>query len=394
MRLGAACAAALALTPVLIESQAPNVPPPMETEALYQQDETMRARSPGVAGDQGESRSCLSIPSMPKVFHAKRAFFSLLNTIFFYDQHGHEFGFVQSWPVEWKNPMAVGGATFFLKASEVNADEGLWEINPQPGGGGDLTQVALEDPSASKGTYFLKKLEGKVSKAKTHIPIASMDGKGTWSDPQSDHITIKDCQNNVIVQAHDGHIMFRSAHDSDYVQDEGEAENKLIIRGLGHPAKDLVRVVKKAPCFPFAPFCERMGALNRFMHGVGLEWEGKIIQPGYTDTSGLVRISMTNGASTDMRFLTLFSSYEFSNTRLSPVVESSMFLVLVLCLVVCVRCCCCFNCCGGRARSKVEPTKEETEKLMETVEEKSPRKSPKGENCFMCCTRKGGRELK
>merc|ERR1719272_1492268 len=104
--------------------------------------------SPGFLA-QGSSE-CVKMPQIPQIFRAKRTFFSFFNTIVFEDRHGKEFGFVESWFGDWKNPFGYPGASFFPKAEPSEGQDGVWNINgPTTGEDGtfaandELTQEGL-----------------------------------------------------------------------------------------------------------------------------------------------------------------------------------------------------------------------------------------------------------
>lgn len=199
-------------------------------------------------------------------------------------------------------------------------------------------------------------------------------------------MTIRDCQGQAIAKAFDGRLMFRNAKDSTYEQKRSNTENALIIRDLGNPPTDLIRITMKEPCRPFPPFCAQMGMWNWFIHGY--TWQGDLLTPGWQQNmGGFIGISMSSGEAEDMRFLTLYSTYTFSNIRWSPFM-TYFFLACLLC-----GCgCCCYCCCWRSSEPEPEAKNEETMKLMQTKEieceapvvEKQPAPS-----LLACCSRRG-----
>jgi hypothetical protein len=367
---------------------------------------------------------------MPSTFFAKRKFDSLLNTIVFYDRYGQEIGFVESWLMDWRNPFGYPGASFYLKAPPAAPAEGVWAIDPARGQAGWTTTTAPEgltievesDPksaftSKQQNLGFLHSIFGADQSRLSAFMIGKQD-PAPYGEPMSSQMTIMDCNGEAKFQASDGPnsadqehnsgvvksgmkggVSKKDAHisggtvDARYYQVLGNMENKLILADLGTPEVELVRLSMNEPCVPFPPFCQQMGIWNWFIHGS--TWKGEIVQPGYNQTigSGLVQIQMTDGAATDMRFLALYSAFQFSNTRWSPLMQIITNVLLIVCLFCCCRCCwrCC--CVSRVAESVVKSGLEESEKLMKTVDANVDEAPPKPTGWMACCSRRGGRTV-
>jgi len=215
-----------------------------------------------------------------------------------------------------------------------------------------------------------------------------------WGEPFVDQMTVRDCQGTIKFQAGNGVISETvGGVDAHYKTEQANTENTVSVSDLGVPAVQLVRLQVTEPCVPFPPFCAQMGMWNWFIHVD--QWEGRITQPGYNESvgSGLISIKMTDGAATDMRFLALYSAYQFSNTRWSPLMGIVTNLLLLLCCCGCCRCC--YN--GtqpAEAKAAVvsKDAQAETEKLLKTVEGPPESAPAKPAGIFACCSR-GGRSV-
>lgn len=378
--------------------------------------------APGFLGRSTEE--CAKMPAIPQIFHARRVFFSFFNTIVFTDRHNNEFGFVESWAGDSKNPLGFAGASFYLKAEPVPPADSVWNMaGPTAGedgtfnqplthealakneqqmlggdsaiGHGNLRNYDDQKTATEAGRGWFDTILRAFSTQNHHRLAAFMVGDqsgGANPFAKADVMTVRDCKGRAQVKAYDGKLIFRDAKDAQYYQKVRNTENSLIVTDLGNPPRDLVRVVQKQPCSPFPPFCAQMGMWNWFLHGT--KWDGEVVVAGTNnDMSSLLgadatmTVSMSSGEAEDMRFLTLYTAYQFSNTRWSPF----MNWVWVF-LVVCPLLCCIYGCCcrGGGSPPKAE--REETQKLMETKE--APKEKKEEKRTFMaCCSRFGGQAV-
>merc|ERR1711957_878185 len=107
-----------------------------------------------------------------------------------------------------------------------------------------------------------------------------------------------------------------------------------------------------------------MGMWNWFIHGY--TWEGRILTPGGAHTMGglgaVLNIKVSSGESEDIRFSTLYSAYQFSNTRWSPFMNWIWWILFFSPIV-----CCCWRswwCCWQMGDTAKVDQNEETQKLM------------------------------
>jgi len=349
---------------------------------------------------------------MPTTFFAKRKWASFLNMIVFTDRFGKEFGYVQSWFIDWKNPFGYPGASFYLKALPSQPRQGVWRLDPTKGTYGWAAPTPAPEGAEGEGLSEQDIWEQKQAYMRRHgtnsydvenqaflshwygntenrllAYITGQHSDQPFGEPFKDHMYISDCRDKKKMEAHDGSITVHHAgKDAQFYTKRRNTENLMVISDFSTPTIELVRVGMKEPCWPFPPFCAQMGMFNWFLYGN--EWEGQIVQPGYNQTvgNGFLGIQMTDGAATDMRFLALYSSYQFSNTRWSP-------LMLLLWHLAVISCCCgCCRCCffvGPAARKKAEEeyrsALEEREKLMKTMEAED-KKETEGERGWACGT--------
>lgn len=371
-------------------------------------------------GNPTSKNKCVEVPMMPTTFTAKRKFASFLNVIVFYDAKGEEFGFVESWMIDWKNPFGYAGASFYLKAPPKSPTQGIWAIDPLRGedgwkllatpapASGDLKEEEAdmwkkqEEYDREHGTKsaiapgnhgFMHGIFGDHQNRLSAYITGDQGGSGVGS-PFNDLMVVRDCQANVKFYAGDGEIReIESGVDAKYEAKPANTENTLSIKDRGTPAVELVRLIQKEPCSPFPPFCAQMGMWNWFLHGE--QWEGQIVQPGYNQSvaSSLgLTIKMTDGAATDIRFLTLYSAYQFSNTRWSPLMMIVMNILLVGCCLGCCRCCFTEADSAKAAAAKLsQQAREETEMLMKTTEaqETQAQQQQKPDGWMACCSRRG-----
>lgn len=241
--------------------------------------------------------------------------------------------------------------------------------------------------------------------AETHTMAAFMVGshEGPTGSPFADDMTIRDCRGRATAKAFHGKLIFREAKDSRYYQERHNTENVLVVRDLGTPPTDLVRITNKEPCRPFPPFCAGMGDYNWAIHGS--EWMGEILNYGKETTmAGLtkvfgpetsLKITSGSGQADDMRFLFLYSSYQFSNTRWSPLMNIIWTILFLAPLVCC--CWCCIRCCQPSPPGEAASVgyKGEQETLMQTIESEREglKKTQANSGFFACCSRRGGREV-
>lgn len=183
--------------------------------------------------------------------------------------------------------------------------------------------------------------------------------------------------------------------------DQSGTANQLIFQDLSIPKEGIVELIMKEPCTPFPPFCAGMGPAGWFLYG--RRWEGRITEKGYNFQTGIkeLRETIGGGVAADMTFVTLYSSYQFSNTRWSPF----MFLVwnglVVLLVACCIRQCCCTQARGVQLKKAEEKgiwkqTDEETQKLMTTKEiEAFESRTPQKSAGFWgsCCRRPGNAKV-
>lgn len=329
---------------------------------------------------------CSHSPPMPPTFFAKRRFGSLLNTIDFSDQFGREFGYVESWFIDWKNPFGYPGASFYLKTITTTGDRvGSWKLNPGQ-------KESVPNPSANAAGV-------QGTSEKKHQLLASMNGKHAppVGSPTSDEMYVKDCNGVQKFEAGKKNIhVHKAGKDAQFFTKQVDAENSLVITDFNVPTIELMRAFMSSSCVPFPPFCAQMGKFNWLIYGS--EWEGQIVKPGYnvTAANATLGVAMTDGAATDMRFLALYTSYQFSNTRFSPLMFIVVNLVLCVCCVCFIRCCFC----EYRYRSNsnaASSTAQEKERLMSTIESpkehnahEAPKEKPPSSGLWNCCSRKGG----
>jgi len=423
----------------------------MSAEERFEQDGRMSETRAGthwadLIGDKGEAASCLDVPMMPSTFYAKRAFFALLNTVYFYDSKGSEIGYVRSWALDPKNLFGTPGATLYLKTDQADADEGMYKIHPRPGHGGnwnkdtegeghkpvggkpqtydgELTQEQYErrervqhgrlrgEEIEQYGGFGYKPTSwtdhfahGWRYSHREYIAVAHMHGshEGEYGGgPTDDFVTIKDCQGNHIIQANKGKLVYRNAVDAEAHQVESSLENDLLITDLAEPPEVMIKLYEKEPCNPFPPFCKHMGTRNWILHGS--KWQGEFTHKGLNLANGLLDVSVGAGASSDIRFLTLFSMFQYSNTRLAPCFEWAFTLFILYSLghffftrTCCSYHCCCCGCnlCGIRwckpreeKKAAVETPREEIDPLVS----KDFHHDVGGGSFLDCCTRSGGR---
>jgi len=373
------------------------------------------------------NQECQKVPMMNRTFFARRSWNSFLNLIIFFDREGNEIGYVQSWLMDWRNPFGFPGASLYLKAHVEAAHKGEfgeptenaygWTSSNEAPLQLNVTQQAILEAHAEhlrdSGTnaYDVETHEaGRLSLGRfSHRPVAYITGKedpsGEFLDQLKyffggafiDQVQIKDCKDELLFKTKDNKVSIagdKVQADSQFETSQTEAANKIVISDFTAPVPvELATMEQKAPCSPFPPFCAQMGLLNWVFHKD--EWEGQITEPGYAETinSGSVNVELTSGAATDMRFLLLYSSFLFSNTRWSPVMwyvawGSLIFLIMALC--GCCKCCPCpFWPFRGHMKQDFYILDPESEHLMKTVESESPQESPKS-GMFNCCSRKGG----
>jgi len=304
--------------------------------------------------------TCAKLPMMPVRFIAKRKFFALLNTIVFYDQLGNELGIVQSRLIDWNNLYGYPGASFYVTAAPRAPDDGAGAINPKP----------------SSNFY-------SIANSTRHRLVGSIIGSN--ATPSADTVQIRDCHSKPRFSVNTGVVTSHGVRDSTYYMSEGyyittwSQRNTLIFEDLGVPAQRMVELSMETPCIP--PFCSRMGPGAGFIW-FGWSWKGRIVQRGYNQSvsAGLMSLQMTSGAATDMEFLALYSSFQFSNTRWAPLLVVTFFVLL---LAFCCTCIC--GCCCTAATLLDEPEEEageETERLLEEEE-------PASTSVFACCVRRG-----
>jgi len=310
---------------------------------------------------------------MPKRFTAKRKWASFRNIVLFEDQDWIEFGWVHNWLIDWKNPFGFPGADFYLKALPDNGKTGTWRMHPKPGLFGWASQVRNGDSTdnlhgpqsvwSARNEYqrkhgndnydvenqknFLRATYGTTQDRLLaymhgeHNPKWFFDWFG--GNPFAEHMYIKDCRDEKKMEANDHSIYLQHAgRDAQYYTTVKNEENTLHIADFSIPTREIVRLRMKAPCVPFPPFCQQMGAENWFIHNQ--KWSGEITQPGYNESLGnnIIGIHEEASGATDMRFLALYSTFQFSNTRWSPIME---WLWLIIDILFCICCCqCCFCC--------------------------------------------------
>jgi len=365
----------------------------------------------GILGDAARKGQCAVMPRIPQTFHAKRKFFTFLNTIVFEDRHGVEFGFVESWLMDIKNLFGFPGASFYLKAASTAGLTGKFNLEgPTPDQDGTFnTDNAAKNQAqtAPQETWeqFFSSMRGKNSGFgmygdASHRLAAFMVGNRDLPNgkPWLDQMTIMDCKGQVSHRAQDGLLIYREATDAQYYQRRTNTENELIVEDLGQPPQPLVRITMKEPCHPFPPFCANMGMWNWFMHGYA--WEGKVMRAASDSAmaNGLLKMKLTNGEAEDVRFLTLYSMYQFSNTRWSPFMN---WIWWILFFSPCLWCCWrrpCSNMQVWYGDQAGANAKEETQKLMQTQEVEMGTKVPDaqmatGGGFMACCSRRGGRGI-
>lgn len=369
---------------------------------------------------------CPKIPMMPRLFYAKRKWHSFLNIVYLTDHSGKEFGYVQSWLIDWKNPFGFPGATFYLKDEPGRPNEGIYAIDPKEGPSGALASpnnAPLAQGINANGTveqqaiWAANQQQQREHGSKSYDVENTKGGKANFGDVAnrvaaymvgkrdptgafSSDMIIKDCKdkdkftvtgNNIYSSA----TLSVAGPESEWIADTKDTENTLILEDFSTPRVRLVRVGMKEPCWPFPPFCQQMGMWNWLFHGN--EWEGEITQPGYNATlaTGAISILESDGAATDMRFLALYSTYQFSNTRWSPLMFFVGWALFFLCC-----CCTCHCCCVGAgkaekgAASAFKSSREETEKLMKTMESTDLETGrSKDTSRWACCSRRGGRSV-
>lgn len=416
-------AAAPVVVPATVATVQPAVPTPSPS-GYYDGEQSDVGWSPWWGRtDEGQNlnQKCADPPPMPRTFFAKRKWASFLNRVIFYDRFGKEFAHVETHFLDWKNPFGYPGASFFLKALPTEARQGLYRLNPQKGEDGwaaptPAPGVAAAGPAEEANSTawdmhqqwvrkhgsasydvetenaFLHKTYGQSqNRLVASIHTKPSDKNNFFETALSENMLITDCKGHhkfeVYGEDDHGTIGRHNAgkNDAQYYTKRRNTENSVIISDFSSPTVELVRLHMSNPCSPFPPFCQQMGIWNWFIYN--LKWGGEIVQPGYNETvgNGFIFVQMTDGAATDMRFLALYSSYQFSNTRWSPLMFIVMWTLFLIGICCCCRCCC--NCCRG-AEKKVEEEKEEAEKLMETVEGELKGEEKKS-SIFDCCSRKG-----
>lgn len=340
---------------------------------------------------------CAVMPRIPQTFVAKRRFFSFLNTIVFEDRHGNEFGFVESWLGDKKNLFGFPGASFYLKAAPTDGDDGLFNLEG-PTAGQDGTFESSPVTNQGEGAQgestwgsFFRSVRGDQNHRLAGFMVGNQEPPN--GRPWLDQMEIRDCKGDVTAKAEDGALIIRGAIDAQYHQRRTNTENEVVVEDLGQPPQELVRITMKEPCKPFPPFCAQMGVWNWFLHGYS--WEGRIMRPGSSNTmaglGAMLDIQVSSGAAEDVRFLTLYSAYQFSNTRWSPFMNWIWWILFFSPIV-----CCCWRSWWGCWRlgdsPKVEQ-QEETQKLMQTQEVEMGTKVPEEKQStggFMaCCSRRG-----
>jgi len=347
------------------------------------------------------TKKCLKTPMMPQTFFAERRFASFLNTIVFSDHRGREFGYVKSWFMDWQNPFGYAGASFYMRVPDEDPADvgGVWTMDP------DRATMSFEKSqeigampetsamTAAEAEVWEKKMNwdyrhGVGAKYNGYWHVGSMHGvhdasslliNTSWAKiaaghPQVDQMDILDCHGKLTTQAQNGELTSHSYEDATYYVDQTGPANQLIFQDLSIPKQGVAELIMKAPCQPFPPFCAGMGMSGWFLYGS--KWEGRITQQGYNVTTGISGLKeiVGAGAAADMTFLTLYSSYQYSNTRWSPLMFILMNALLpLLCLCCCIRHCFCTT--ASYTARKVAPEEkgwhqvdEETQKLMTTKE--------------------------
>lgn len=381
-----------------------------------------------------DEKECVKTPDMPALFYFKRKWAAFFNIIEVKDRYDHDIGFVQTWLFNWKDPFGYPGATFYLKSHKKKAKDGIWELHPQRGADGwggnasSMTSLNLrrqEELGDEEEEGFIDKLKsfffGNYGWSKSNRFSGTITGKfGFFNSDMS----IMDCNGDEIVHAwrmtaaqrwynsvfkksklnylNDygtirNFVSGKEVKGGRYYTKESATANVLTIQDNARPAVDLARIDMPETCNPFPPFCAKMGTFAWFWYGDA--WEGRIVQPGYNDTlGGLFDLSIraTAGSGTDMRFLTLYSAYQFSNTRWSPL----MGLIVNIAILSCCGCLC-WSCCATAPPPKSEPREEsETTKLIDaemsgggSIAEGIAASDQYTGSPWNCCTRRGGRTI-
>lgn len=364
--------------------------------------------------DIHQQKCIRNVPRMPIKFRAERKFASFSNIIFFLDRNGHEFGWVESNFIDWKNPFGYPGATFYLKTLPAEGNQGVYHLNPSRGSYGWPSDTSKPDNvnesiwnqrqnyvrqhgsdayDVENQRGFLRSTYGMTQ----NRYVASMTVKHKtpyFGDPFSDHMVIEDCRGKKLFKVKDQRIKVHEAgSDAQFRTHRKNTENTMKIYDYSTPVRELVRVAMKEPCWPFPPFCQQMGMWNWFMHKN--RWFGEIVAPGYNMSSedGLLFAQVDDGAATDMRFLALYTAYEFSNTRFSPLMHVIFHVLLLICLAFCCCCCCNRVIHPGEHAKKEKTIQEETERLMGTVEVHhdshfQPASKDNYLNPMACCSRR------
>jgi len=351
----------------------------------------------------GENHKCRKVPSMPKTFYFKRKFASLTNTIILSDHSGKELGYVQSWLLDWKNLFGFPGASFYLHAPPAAPVAGEFSLHPKAGADGwasanqatlakDVNDQTLLDASLQTqrrqggGAFRTENVGAKGGKADNRL-VASMTGKRDLSGVFSNEMHITDCQGKPLFTAGENNIKVHDAgKDAKWRTKRSNSANQLFILDEATPASEIAEITMEQPCWPFPPFCQHMGKFDWTAHGY--EYQGEILAPNFNAdlSTGGMEIETAGGAGTDMRFLALYSAYQFSNTRWSPLMLYVGYALLVL---FCIGCCglarCLVRCICGDGKKVAEKSKhaEETKTLIQKEE-------PKKDSIWACCSRKQG----
>jgi hypothetical protein len=197
---------------------------------------------------------------------------------------------------------------------------------------------------------------------------------GIFTNIWDSDMEIEDCNGVPLFTAERNHRLYAANAGKDsYIRTEsGDTENVMLIQDRSTPVKDLIRVSYEEPCSPlFPPFCQKMGKNRQILHPSSFynnEFEGRIIQPEYTQNTGannLIELKYRDGGATDLRFITLYSAYQFSNTRWSPLMTIIFAVLDFICFCVCCQCCCVKL---PSREERREEFKEDQEKLLSTIE--------------------------
>lgn len=226
-----------------------------------------------------------------------------------------------------------------------------------------------------------------------------------FTTPFDFDMIIKDCNGNELFTATDDHILrvHNAGKESSIITQRGDSENVLLVQDRSIPVKDLIRVSMEEPCWPlFPPFCQQMGKSEWSLHPSILwqkDFEGRVIEPEYNQSTAnnFINLEFKDGGATDMRFITLYSAYQFSNTRFSPLMTWINWILSLFCICVCCQCCCVPL---PSRELRADEIREEQEKLMGTIEfdpemnTRAPMQSKRGHflgvggGSMNCCSRR------